>query len=104
MFQILFIGNSYIALRNNFIGEIDPKDGITIKLSIRASDFNQNQNALLLWQGSVVSDNFIAIGIKSSQIQFNWNSNFYISTPSIVEEGTSKSKLELSMDQCNFNN
>ena len=97
MFQISFIGNSYIALRNNFIGEIDPKDGITIKLSIRTSDFNRNRNALLLWQGSSVSDNFIAIGIKSGQIQFNWFSNFYISTPSIVEPGASKIKLRYSM-------
>ena len=78
-------------MRNNFIGEIDPNDGITIKITIRTSNYNQNDNALLLWQGSALADNFIAIGLNKGQIEFKWFQGFTISTPTIVEPGTSMS-------------
>ena len=77
-------------MRNNFIGEIKPNDGITIKMTIRTSNYNQNDDALLLWQGSALSDNFIAIGLNKGQIEFKWFNGFTISTPTIVEPGTSK--------------
>ena len=60
-------------------------------MTIRTSNYNQNDNALLLWQGSASSDNFIAIGLKKGRIEFNWFKSFTISTPTIVEPGTSKS-------------
>ena len=62
-------------------------------MTIRTSDNNPNSNALLLWQGTAMSDNFIAIGLKDGQIEFKWFSGFTFSTNSIVEQGTSKYKL-----------
>ena len=59
-------------------------------MTIRTSNYNQNDDALLLWQGSALSDNFIAIGLNKGQIEFKWFNGFTISTPTIVEPGTSK--------------
>ena len=56
-------------MRDHFIGDIEPEDGITIKLSVRTSDYNNNNDAILLWQGSTKSDNFIAIGMKNGHIK-----------------------------------
>ena len=77
-------------MSQRFIGGIEPEDGMTLKVSIRTSDYHNNSDAILLWQGSTSSDNFISIGMKNGRIVFSWFSSFMLLSTPIVEPGTSK--------------
>ena len=92
LFQITLFGHSYVALSSSRIGHITLDiTEITIKMTIRTSEQQNNNDAVLLWQAFEGTDNFIGIGIKDGKIEFYFTSAISISTrESIIKPGTSK--------------